>query len=137
MKRKGGLDIGERRIGVAVTDPLEITAQPLGVVTRQSWKKDIAGIMELLKDYEVDAFVVGLPLTMKGEEGEQADRVKHFCKHLETETGLAVFFQDERLTSVQSERAMIEAGMSRRKRRNNIDKTAAALILQAWIDGKR
>lgn len=133
--RKAGLDIGDKRIGVAVSDPLAISAQPLGVVERRSHKADVAGIMELLADYTIEAFVAGLPLHMDGSEGEQADRVRHFCSHLKADTGLPVLFQDERLTSVQSERALLESGMRRSKRKTKIDAAAAALILQAHLDG--
>jgi putative Holliday junction resolvase len=133
-KRKAGLDIGDKRIGVSVSDALGMTAQPLGTVERRSMRSDITSIMALLVDYEVEAFVVGLPLRLDGSEGEQADKVRHFAERIEAETGLPVFFQDERLTSSQGERMMIEAGVSRAKRRSALDRTAAALILQAYLD---
>jgi len=88
----------------------------------------------LLVDYEVEAFVVGLPLRLDGSEGDQADKVRHFAERLEADTGLPVVFQDERLTSAQGERVMVEAGVSREKRRMALDRTAAALILQAYLD---
>jgi len=135
-KRSAGLDVGERRIGVAVSDSLALTAQPLGVVQRTSAQAAIEGIMSLLRDYDVAAFVVGLPLNMDGREGPQADRVRHFCSKLEAQTGIGVLFQDERLTTVQGERVLIEAGLQRRKRRATVDATAAVLILQGHLDAR-
>lgn len=132
--RLAGLDVGDKRIGVAVSDGLGLTAQGLGVVTRQSNVKDVAAIMTLLEDYEIEAFVAGLPVEMSGMEGSQADKVRHFCGHLSKGTDLPIHFQDERLTSVESERVLIEAGVRRGKRRTVIDQVAAVLILQAWLD---
>ena len=97
LKRSAGLDVGESRIGVAVSDALGLTAQPLGVVQRRSAKAAIAAIMDLLAEYDIGTFVAGLPLHMDGSEGTQADRVRHFCAGLEAQTGIAVLFQDERL----------------------------------------
>ena len=134
MTRSVGLDVGERRIGVAVSDGLGLTAQPLCVVERQSLKADIAAIQRALADYAVARVVAGLPLEMSGDEGPQAERVRKFCMRLEQETGLAITYQDERLTSVQSERLLESAGVRRERRRGLLDKMAAALILQAWLD---
>jgi len=135
-KRSVGIDIVERRIGVAISDSLDLTAQPLGVVQRRSAKAAIAAIMDLLIDYDVGRFVAGLPLNMDGSEGQQADRVRHFCAALETDTGIPVVFQDERLTSAQGERMLIDAGLTRSKRRETLDSTASALILQSHLDGR-
>ncbi len=132
--RTAGLDIGDKRIGVAVGDGIGMTAHPLGVVERKSRKADVKAIMDLLSAYEIDKFVSGLPLNMDGSEGEQADRVRHFCGHLAADTGIEIVFQDERMTSMQSERVLIEAGLTRKKRRGKIDATASALILQAYLD---
>lgn len=134
QQRTVGLDIGDRRIGVAVSDGLGLTAQPLGVVRRQSAKTAISAIMELLSNYDVGSFVAGLPLNMNGSEGTQADRVRHFCDKLKADTGIPVIFQDERLTSAQGERVLIEAGMRRNKRRDILDITASVLILQSHLD---
>jgi putative Holliday junction resolvase len=132
--RKVGLDIGEKRIGVAVSDALGLTAQPLDVVVRRSQTADVEAIMRLLEQYRVGEFVAGLPLNMDGSEGAQADAVRHFCSRLEALTSIPVRFQDERLTTVESERLMIDSGMRRAKRRTKVDKTAAALILQSHLD---
>ena len=133
-RRLTGLDVGEKRIGVAVSDGLGMTAQPLGVVQRKSLDKDAARIMELLAEYEIERAVAGLPLQMDGDEGEQAARVRHFCMAFSKRTGLEVVYQDERLTTAQSERMLIESGVRRSRRREVIDKMAATLILQAYMD---
>jgi putative Holliday junction resolvase len=128
------LDIGDKRIGVAVSDPLGITAQPVGVVARSSQAADVQAILGLLDEYEIGEFVAGLPLNMDGSEGFQADRVRHFCGKIVEATGTSVRFQDERLTTAESEKLMISSGVRRDKRRTHIDKTAAVLILQAHLD---
>jgi putative Holliday junction resolvase len=129
-----GLDVGEKRIGVAVSDGLGMTAQPVGVVERKSLDKDAARILELLGEYDIACAVAGLPLQMNGDEGEQAARVRHFCNAFSKRTQLEVVYQDERLTSAQSERMLIDSGVRRGKRRQVIDKMAATLILQAYMD---
>jgi putative Holliday junction resolvase len=129
-----GLDVGEKRIGVAVSDGLGMTAQPVGVVERKSLDKDAARILELLAEYDIDCAVAGLPLQMNGEEGEQAARVRHFCNAFSKRTEIEVIYQDERLTSAQSERMLIDSGVRRGKRRQVIDKMAATLILQSYMD---
>ena len=136
MKRFVGLDVGERRIGVAVSDPLGITAQPHEVVERRGARVDIVALMEKLQGFEIAGFVAGLPLEMSGNEGFQVERVKTFCERLEKTTGIPVAYQDERLTSVQSERLLESAGVRRERRRGLLDKMAAALILQAWLDSR-
>lgn len=134
--RLAGLDVGDKRIGVAVADSLGLTAQGIGVVERRSAARDCQAIQELLADYTIKGFVAGLPVEMSGLEGVQADRARHFCGHLAEATGLPIYFQDERMTSLQSERLLVEAGVKRSKRKGVIDKMAAALILQAWLDSQ-
>ena len=134
QKRIAALDIGDKRIGVAVSDGLGLTAQPLSVIHRASVQKDIAAIMSVIAEYEVDYIVAGLPLQMDGHEGEQAGRVRKFCEAFHAETGLQLIFQDERLTTVAGERLLVEAGVSRNRRRQVIDKTAASLILQTYLE---
>ena len=134
VKRSAGLDVGDRRIGVAVSDPLALTAQPVGVVERSKLALDIAKVMGLLADYPLERFVLGLPLQLDGREGTQAERIRKFGNALEKATGLSVVYQDERLTTVQGERVLVDAGMSRVRRRGVIDKLAAVLILQAYLD---
>lgn len=133
-KRTVGLDVGDKRIGVAISDGLGMTAQPIGVVSRTSIVKDAEAILALVAGYEIDRFVAGLPIEMSGREGSQAARVRSFCERLAERTNIGVVYQDERMTSLQSERILIESGMRREKRRAVIDKLAATLILQAWLD---
>ena len=128
--------MGDKRIGVAVSDALGMTAQPIGVVERKSLDKDAHRIMELVAEYEIDHAVAGLPLLMDGSEGEQSERVRHFCTAFSKRTGLDVVYQDERLTSAQSERMLIESGVRRGRRKEVIDKMAATLILQAYMDSQ-
>lgn len=136
MGRTLGLDVGDKRIGVAVSDPLGWTAQPLTVIQRSGVAKDIAALQEATKDIGVDRVVAGLPLEMDGKEGTQAARVRRFCQALAEATGLEVVYQDERLTTVQSERLLTSAGVRRERRKGLLDKMAAALILQSWLDGQ-
>jgi putative Holliday junction resolvase len=133
-QRIAGLDIGDKRIGVAVSDPLGITAQPVGVVQRHSIEKDVAQVSALLAGYTIDRFVAGLPLELSSREGHQAEKVRRFCDALVARTGLEVIYRDERLTTAQSERLLVESGVRRDKRRGVIDKMAAALILQSYLD---
>lgn len=132
--RIAALDIGDKRIGLAVSDALLLTAQPLAVVQRASVVKDIAAILELLSEYDVGRVVAGLPIQMDGIEGEQARRVRSFGDAFTTKTGLDLAYQDERLTTAAGERLLVEAGVRRDRRRRVIDKTAATLILQAYLD---
>ncbi len=132
--RLAGLDVGDKRIGVAVSVGLGLTAQGLGVIERHGRKRDTEALLSMLSEYEIEAFVAGLPLLWDGSEGEQADRIRHFCSHLSNDTGLEVRFQDERMSSLESERLLIEAGTRRGKRRETRDRIAAALILQAFMD---
>ena len=133
--RIAGIDVGDKRIGVAVSDGLGLTAQPIAVVQRSSLKQDVAKVLEHLAGYQVTRVVAGLPLEMSGREGTQAQCVRSFCDAL-ANAGVEVVFQDERMTTVQSERLLIESGVRRNKRREVIDKMAAALILQAYLDAQ-
>lgn len=124
-----GIDYGEKRIGVAISDPLGITSQGIGVVG------NIAELKELLKTYDnIDEIVVGLPKTMRGELGIQAEKVLEFIKELKNNFEVPIKTQDERLTTSQAEKVLISAGLSRQKRRKVIDKSAAVLILQNYLD---
>lgn len=135
MGRTLGLDVGDKRIGVAVSDPMGWTAQPLTVIARSGIAKDIAALSAATQDLEIDRVVAGLPLEMDGKEGSQAARVRRFCQALSESTGLEVVYQDERLTTVQSERLLTSAGVRRERRKGVVDKMAATLILQSWLDG--
>ena len=126
------LDIGDVRIGVAVSDPSRTIASPVEVITRIGWGPDVRRISEICKQYETDQVVSGLPLNMDGTEGFQAKKVRDLCAQLE-KTGLHIFFQDERLTTVSAEDALLEGNISSPERKQKVDKIAAAIILEQWL----
>ena len=133
-----GLDIGEVRIGVAVCDSLEIAAFPVGVVRRVgSLKRDVAAVAALAVEQEAEGIVVGLPLSLDGQIGPQAQRTQGFAKALANSLPVPVVFWDESLTSVEAEALLIAQGVSRTKRRDKIDQTAAALILDSYLQHRR
>lgn len=129
-----GLDVGERRIGVALSDGLGLTAQRLTVLTRQAARADAKAVGILVTQHGVGTLVVGLPLTLRGEQGIQAKRVASFVETLRQHVTVPIQLIDERLTTVQGERALIATGASRRKRKGVIDQVAAQLILQQFLD---
>lgn len=130
------LDVGERRIGVALSDALGITAQPLMTYNRakDNRKEDIQGLWELIKKHEVEKLVVGLPKNMNNTLGFKAEEVQNFIKALVEVEEIPVEWVDERLTTVSAERALLEADVSRKKRKSVIDKMAAVLILQTYLE---
>jgi putative Holliday junction resolvase len=131
--RVAALDVGEARIGVAVSDELGITAQGIGVVHRVGGRRDLQALADMLAPYAPERLIVGLPLNMNGTEGPRAVAVRTFAERAATHLGLPLEFWDERLTTVAAERVLIEADVSRRKRRAVVDKVAASLILQGWL----
>ena len=131
--RIAALDVGEVRIGVAVSDELGIAAHGVGVVRRVGGRRDLEALVAMLAPYAPERLVVGLPLNMNGSEGPQAARVRTFGAELAAHTGLPVEFWDERLTTVAAGRVLLEADLSRRRRRGLIDKVAATLILQTYL----
>jgi putative Holliday junction resolvase len=131
-----GLDYGERRIGVALSDPLGFTAQPLRTLERVTLAADLEVLAALARHHEVRRFVIGLPLALDGSRGERVRKTEEFARRLGRATGLPVEAWDERFTSVQAERVLLEADLSRKKRREVIDTTAAVLILQGWLDAR-
>ncbi len=134
QRRVLGLDVGERRIGVAVSDLLGLTAQGVETIDSRGVEKDLARVRELAVGYDVAAIVCGLPRNMDGSEGFQAERVRKFADRL-AEAGYRVIYQDERLTTASARKVLIEADLSRGKRKGVIDKMAAGLILQSFLDG--
>ena len=134
-KRILALDIGDVRIGIAVSDPTRTIATPVTVLKRVGWGPDVRQIRELCDRYETDEVLSGLPLNMDGSEGFQAEKVRAFCAQLE-KAGLRVIYQDERLTTVTAEEALLEDNMSRRDRKDHVDKVAAAIILRQWLDAQ-
>ncbi len=129
-----GLDIGDRRVGIAVSDETGTIASPHGVHTRRSARQDVACLAQLAWDLGATAIVVGLPLNMDGTEGEQARRTRDLAEAVAEEAKLPVHYVDERLTSSEADRAMIEGRLSRRARRERSDALSAVLILQTWLD---
>ena len=130
------LDVGERRIGVALSDILGITAQPLMTYNRadNNQKADILGLCELIKKHEVEKLVVGLPKNMNNTIGFKAEEVQNFIKALQKEIDIPIEWVDERLTTVSAERTLLEADVSRKKRKKVIDMMAAVLILQTYLE---
>ena len=130
------LDVGDVRIGIAVSDPTRTIATPVEVLRRVGWGPDTRRIADICRRYDTVEVLSGLPLNMDGTEGFQAGKVREFCAQLE-KVGLRVQYQDERLTTVSAEDAMLEADLSREERKSRVDKVAAALILQQWLDEQK
>ncbi len=130
-----GLDVGSRRIGIAVSDPLGITAQGLETLQRRNKRHDLAALEELIREYDVREIVVGLPLRMSGAEGTQSDKMQVFAEELRKRFRLPVHLWDERLTSAEANRLLRETELSIEKRAKAVDRMAAILILQGWMEG--
>ncbi len=131
-----GLDIGSKRIGVALSDELGFTAQGLDTIQSRGIVNDVKAIAELAAQYNVTEIVLGIPYGMDGSEGPQAKKVREYLEPLSQRTGLPITEWDERLSTVAAERVLLEADMSRAKRRKVIDKVAAVIILQGYLDAK-
>ena len=129
-----GLDVGDRTIGVAVSDPLGFTAQGITTVHRKSVEEDIDELKKICKEYAVELIISGLPKNMNGTVGEQGEKVIEFCDLLKEEIKIPIKMWDERLTTVAAHRAMLEANLSRAKRKKIVDKMAATYILQGYLD---
>lgn len=131
-----GLDYGDRRIGVSISDDLGWTAQGLEVIERRKEGRDLQRIAELVKQYEVEEIVVGLPKNMNGSIGPRGELCQAFAGELKEQLQLPIHLWDERLSTVAAERTLLEADVSRKKRKGVVDKLAAALILQNYLDSK-
>lgn len=129
-----GLDIGDRTIGVAVSDPLGFIAQGITTIRRKNVEYDINELKKICKEYTVDDIVAGLPKNMNGTLGPQSEKVIEFCEIIESEIEIKVKMWDERLTTVSANKAMLEADLSRAKRKKIVDKVAATYILQGYLD---
>lgn len=129
-----GLDVGEKRIGVAVSDPLGITAQGAGVIKREEIKKDLDEIAKFIEEYKADSVVVGMPFNMNGTKGKSAEIVDEFVENLRAAIKVPVEIYDERLSTKEGERFLISSGVSRKKRKKVIDTIAAQLVLQSYLD---
>jgi putative pre-16S rRNA nuclease len=131
--RMAALDVGDARIGVAVSDEMGLTTRGIGVVARRGGVYDLDAIGRLLAPFQPGRVVVGLPLNMDGSEGPQARKVRTFGERLADHLALAVEFWDERLTTVEAEDVMRETAVPRRKRRAQVDQVAAAVILRSYL----
>ena len=132
-----GLDFGSKTVGVAISDPLLITAQGIEIIRRKEenkLRKTCARIEELIQEYEVDEIVLGYPKNMNDTLGERIERTDEFKEMIERRTGLEVHLWDERLTTVAADKAMMEAGLRREERKEHVDKVAAVFILQGYLD---
>ncbi len=136
MGRVLGLDVGDKRIGVAVSDETRLIASPYCVIQSVGWGPDSRKIADIMRETGAELIVSGLPYNMDGSLGFQAKKVQDFLRVVEG-LGFPVEWIDERLTTVSAQRALIEGGMRRENRRDNVDKVAAAVILQAWLDRER
>jgi putative Holliday junction resolvase len=130
------LDVGERRIGVAISDPLAISAQGLPTIERQNRTADLAMLRRLAQEHEAVKWLIGLPLHLSGTEGAQAEKVRAFGALVEKHTGLPVAYWDERLTTVQASRVLREAASTLAKRKKAIDRLSAVVLLQSYQDAQ-
>jgi len=132
-KRILALDHGTKRIGVALSDEMRWIAQPLETFERRTLDADVAHIGKLIRDHDVGQVIMGMPLRLDGRMGTEAERVEKFKTHLEEALGISVVVWDERLTSKSAEAMLIEADVSRKKRKGAIDRVAAAILLQSYL----
>ncbi len=131
-----GLDVGSKTIGMAVSDPLGITAQGLQTIRRKNKRLDFEQLAAVIREYQVSEIVVGYPLRLSGLEGTQSEKMQLFAEELRKKFGLPVHLWDERLTSSQANRVLREAELSIRKRGEAVDRMAAVLILQNWMEAR-
>lgn len=132
-----GLDIGEKRIGVAISDELGLTAQGLFTLQRTDLKEDIKELADVIKNRSVEKIVAGLPRNMNGTYGPQAGKVREFMDCLQDGIDIEVIYQDERLTTAAARRTLLEGDVSRQKRKKVVDKIAAVMILQNYLDRQK
>src|SRR6202451_3083139 len=130
------LDVGSKRIGVAVSDALGITAQGVDTIQRQNKRRDYEALRQVLEKYDVREIVVGLPLRLSGAEGTQSDKMRLFAADLQVHFGVTVHLWDERWTSTQANRLLRETDLSIKKRGQAVDRMAAILILQSWMEAQ-
>ncbi len=132
-----GLDMGSKRIGVAVSDELGLIAQAVATIKRDSKEEDLKKICDLIREYDVQELVIGYPRHLDGRPGDEAASYVSFGEMLHRETGIPIAYQDERLTSVAAERSLLEGNMRRRRRKEVIDRIAACLILENYLTWRR
>jgi putative Holliday junction resolvase len=131
-----GLDVGSRTIGMAVSDPLGLTAQGLTTLRRRNKRHDLGALEAVIAQYSVREIVVGLPLRLSGASGTQAEKMQAFAEELRKRFGLPVHLWDERLTSAEANRVLRDSAMSIKRRGEVVDRLAAVLILQNWMDSR-
>lgn len=134
MGRILALDVGDKRIGLALSDPLKMIANPLETLFRTTLNKDMAHLLEVIQQKEVELIVCGLPVSLAAKETEQTQKTRFFVEELSKRTTLPIKFIDERLTTSSAERVLIEGGVRRENRKQVIDKVAATIILQNYLD---
>lgn len=137
IKRILGLDIGDKRIGVAITDEIGITAQPVGTIDRSRTPACFKEIIKIAKEYGAACIVAGLPKKLDGSSSPQTEKVESFIAELKTQTDIPIQTWDERLTTVTAEASLIQANMRRKSRRKVIDSVAAQIMLQHYLDCNR
>jgi putative Holliday junction resolvase len=137
MTRVVGIDLGSRRIGVAVSDGLGLTAQPRATIGRHGGVRDLDAIALVVREVGADRIVLGLPLDCEGDEADAARRARAFGERLAAHLGLPVELIDESFSTVEAEDVLLAADLSRKRRREVVDKVAAAIILQRWLDRQR
>lgn len=134
MPRILALDLGKKRVGIAVSDPLGVTAQGLKTYERRNRRADLDHIAALMREHDVEVAVIGLPLHLSGGSGRQAEHARHFAGALARHSGVEVVLWDERLTTVEASRVLRESGVSLEKRKRAVDRLSAVLILQNYLD---
>ena len=137
MTRVVGIDLGSRRIGVAVSDGLGLTAQPRSTITRHGGLRDLVAIAQVVHEVGADIIVLGLPLDCEGNEGDAARRARDFAVRLGAHLALPIELIDESFSTVEAEEVLLAADVSRKRRKEVVDKMAAAVILQRWLDLRR
>ncbi len=130
------LDFGKKRIGVALSDELQITAQGLETLERTNIREDIARLCRLVSESKVARIIMGNPLHMSGQEGRQTEFVRDFGERLQSASGIPVEFLDERLTTVQAQRVLRQSGVSIQKRAKAVDRLAAVILLESYLDSR-
>ncbi|MBM0045762.1 Holliday junction resolvase RuvX [Anaerococcus sp. mt242] len=137
MTRIMGLDVGDKTIGVALSDPMFLIANPLETIKRKKASLDIQRLVELINENDVEEIVVGLPKNMNNSIGPQSMKVMSFVDLLKKQTDKEIVYQDERMTTIQSERVLIDMDVRRENRKEHIDKIAASFILQTYLDRRK
>lgn len=136
MERIMGLDVGDKTIGVSVSDLLQMTAQGITTIKRESKEKDYKALEEFINEYNIKKVVVGLPKNMNGTLGPQGEKTMKFAEKLKNKYKVEIIYEDERLTTMAAEKLLISGDVRREKRKDVIDKVAATFILQSYLDRK-